>query len=175
MNFIFLRHGRSDHNETGTFDSDIESVSNLTESGRENVRKSCLEIKKNYSPTIIYSSPLLRCRQTSRIVSEIFEIPKDNIIFDYLLREVEMGDFEGESFRTYPYGNYNHEHAHEFGGETLEDVIKRMKRFIKRLSEENKSGDIVIVTHQAPIRAATKILIGEDIKLRTGEYYIIKL
>jgi broad specificity phosphatase PhoE len=169
MDLVFIRHGRSDHNVGGYFDTKSDSVSQLTTEGVEQVTRSAEELKElDINLRSIYSSPLLRCRQTSEILKNILGIKRE-IIIDFNLRELEMGTYEGTSIKDYPYGYYEHKLAHTYKGETLSDVELRMRYFIYFLKENS-----LIVTHQAPIKVMSKYIIGEDIEVKCAGYLVMK-
>jgi len=169
MNLVFIRHGRSDHNEKSYFDTKVDSVSHLTSNGIEQITQSAEEIKElDLNLKLIYSSPLLRCRQTSEILKKILKI-RNEIIIDYNLKEMEMGTYEGTPTKDYPYHYYNHKLAHTYKGETLDDVEHRMRYFIYFLKENS-----IVVTHQAPIKSISKYIIGEDIEVGCGEYIVMR-
>jgi len=161
MNIVFVRHGESDHNQKGIIDTSIDSISMLTEEGMHQIKKTANDILR-LEPEfkIIFTSPLKRCIQTSEILSEILHI--DDIRIDNRLREIEMGDYNG----TFGYinGSHNHEMAHSFGGETLEDVKRRTQDFDYCQS--------IIVSHRAPIRVMTKFLTTCEVHVDCGCFYL---
>jgi len=174
MNLVFIRHGESDHNKDGYISTNVESMSMLTEDGIKQVSESAKEIKDlGIDFGKIYSSPLKRCVQTSEIICYVLNISKDDIIYDINLKEIDMGEYDGKLLSEYPYGyingSHNHEPAHSFGGETLEDVEERIINFIPKLKENS-----IIVSHRAPIRVFIKYLVGYEIKVKCGGYYLLK-
>jgi broad specificity phosphatase PhoE len=169
MNLVFIRHGMSDHNKNGYYDSSLNSKSSLTEEGIKVINDSALEIKHfDIKIENIYSSPLKRCIETSKILRKILDIRKE-IVINHNLREIEMGDYDGSKVEKFPYGNYNFQKAALYGGETLEDVDRRVHHFLKTLKENS-----LIVTHQGPIRVAIRYLKNEDIKIGCGKYIVVE-
>jgi broad specificity phosphatase PhoE len=168
MNIVFVRHGESDHNQKGIIDTSIDSISMLTEEGVHQIKKTANDILR-LEPEfkIIFTSPLKRCIQTSEILAEILHI--DDIRIDDRLREIGMGDYNGKLLSEYPFGyingSHNHEMAHSFGGETLEDV--------KRRTQDFDYCESIIVSHRAPIRVMTKFLTGGyEIQVDCGCFYL---
>jgi len=167
MNIVFVRHGESDHNQKSIIDTGIDSVSRLTEEGVHQIKKTAddiLRLEPEFK--IIFTSPLKRCIQTSEILAEILHI--DDIRIDDRLREIGMGDYNGKLLSEYPFGyingSHNHEKAHSFGGETLEDV--------KRRTQDFDYCESIIVSHRAPIRVMTKFLTGHEVQVDCGCYYL---
>lgn len=75
MKLIIMRHG-----EAGWHSLDHERE--LTEHGRESVARVAREIAaSDWRPGIIWSSPLVRARQTAAIVSEILNCPVEERAF----------------------------------------------------------------------------------------------
>lgn len=106
----------------------------------------------------IYSSPVLRSKQTSEIISEN-NIP---IIYDKRLMEVftaYQGYWEINYINTYG-------HRSELGGESQEEVLARMVEFFDE-ALKNSDGNFVISSHGDPLyflylHLANKNLAPED-------------
>ena len=103
----------------------------------------------------VYSSDLLRCRQTASLLFD-----KEDIIFDQRLREMHFGDWEGKT-----YEQLKHEPAYckwlsdwetEYipNGENWERFKSRIQQFMHEeiLPEENRGKTITIVSHGGVIR-----------------------
>ena len=67
----------------------------LSASGCGKIEKSALELKENNTPHVIYSSPLLRCVQSSCILRPYFDC---GIYFTEGLAEIYMGEWENLLF-----------------------------------------------------------------------------
>ncbi len=93
MELILIRHGETDWNREGKVQglSDIE----LNSDGRRQARQLALSLK-DANIDRIYSSPLLRARQTAQIINSYHQVP---VFLDAGLMEMDQGDFEGLSFR----------------------------------------------------------------------------
>lgn len=93
MELILIRHGETDWNREGKVQglSDIE----LNSDGRRQARQLALSLK-DVNIDRIYSSPLLRARQTAQIINSYHQVP---VFLDAGLMEMDQGDFEGLSFR----------------------------------------------------------------------------
>ena len=113
----------------------------------------------------VYSSPLLRARQTAEAIAEphglAVEVVKDLI-------EVDVGVWEGHDWdaiqRTDPeaYRGFMTDATVNpyLGGENLKTVLARAKPALERLMEENVGRLIVAVAHNVVNRAYLAELIG---------------
>lgn len=101
----------------------------------------------------IYTSPLQRCRSLAALLSE-------NYIVDARLQELNFGEWEGMKWdeidsTLMDYWGANYIAAGPPGGESLQDLVNRLKAFLQELPAHNK---IAIITHAGVIRAARHIL-----------------
>lgn len=89
-NFYIFRHGESTYNVKGL----VQGHSNdsvLTPNGEQQARKAA-ERLKDKDIDIIISSPLIRAKQTAKIVAEVIKVP---VICDDYFTEVNVGVIEG--------------------------------------------------------------------------------
>lgn len=96
----------------------------------------------------LYSSPLLRARQTAQAISSYH--PDLVIRFSRLLLETRSG-FEGESNDILKPGFSFYEPRRHPTDETMEDVWRRMIRMVKRAVSRHPGGSVVLVSHADPI------------------------
>ena len=157
MKIYFIRHGETIWNKEKKIQgqSDIP----LNEYGKE-LAHITAEAIKDIPFDIVYSSPLIRAKETAEILvkdrnMEIQENP--------LLVEMSFGEGEGESLpeiHTHPemkLHNFIHnpgEYIPPVGGETFEELYERCKTFIENyiLPAENKYDSMLVVGHGALIR-----------------------
>ena len=90
MRLYFVRHGESEANTTGLFSNRPPGAA-LTAAGREQAESLAVRLH-DAGITQIYSSPLLRARQTAEILSAALNAPVE--VTD-ALREYDMGIYEG--------------------------------------------------------------------------------
>jgi len=170
---ILFRHGQCSHNISNKISCSIDSKSELTENGRNVVRNSAINLKEivslNNGPIKIFSSPLLRTRQTSEVICDVLGLNKNDIIFDNRLKEVDYGTYDEKLVDGLPYNIYD---IDKFGGETYNDIHKRIISFMN--DSFNVLETIIIVSHAIPVREMHRILTGIDDKIRTGDYFIVK-
>lgn len=175
---ILFRHGEGYHNINKQFSCSIDSKAELTPNGIDGVKRSALELilelklSKQLNNLKIYSSPLLRARQTAKIISNMLEINEESIVYDDRLKEVDMGEYDEKPVSDFPYDIYNVEYGREYGGEIESDILKRMTSFIK--SVNHKKNNIIVVSHALPLLILSKHLGGSTNKIKVSEYRIIK-
>ncbi|MGM0836582.1 MAG: histidine phosphatase family protein [Bacillota bacterium] len=131
--------------------------SELTENGKRNARL-LGERLKDIDFTAVYSSPSQRTLATSELILR----EKQTAIFqDENLREINMGDWEGQTHtflqETYPeayqaFWKAPHLYRSE-SGESFEQLHGRVVRFLDRLQKEQTDGNVLIVTHTVFIKA----------------------
>lgn len=157
MNIYFIRHGETIWNKEKKIQgrSDIP----LNEYGIELAHVTAQAIK-NIPFDIVYSSPLIRAKETAEILVNNRNL---EIHYDIRLLEMSFGDGEGESLpeiHAHPEMKlYNFIHSPENylppnGGETFEELYSRCKSFIEDiiLPAENNYNNMLIVGHGALIR-----------------------
>ncbi len=115
---------------------------------------------------IIFSSPLLRARQTAKIIGGVVNIkPK----ISYLLSEVRL-IFQGMDGRKYkseiqPF-LYTDKYVKE-GQESISEIWQRMEKFIKLMHKMYKGKNILAVSHGDPILILKAIVTNSEF---TWEY-----
>ncbi|MCX8189463.1 MAG: histidine phosphatase family protein [Nitrososphaeria archaeon] len=145
MNVILLiRHGESESNIKHLISHDIESYP-LTEKGLEQSKILGNELKK-LKIDIIYSSPVLRCRQTAQIISEYLKCP---IIYDERVKERFFGKFNNKRIDPLDWKTFLIDEASKKCVEEWDELYLRIYDLIKNV----KGKSTIIVTHYDLIRA----------------------
>lgn len=163
---ILVRHGESETNVRGLISEDIEGYP-LTETGIKQATKTAEELTKIRAQKI-FSSPVLRARETASIIAGASNI---EIIVDHKIRESGLGPYNNKHFKLIPGGR-----REDFGFEPYEAIKERM---IKSLTSQH--GVNIFVSHELPIKAAvSKILnLNEEeskgIKLGNASITVIDL
>jgi broad specificity phosphatase PhoE len=148
--FIMVRHGESEGNRDRRFTTTNETP--LTDRGREQAALAGRRIVRLFNPELIVSSPFTRARQTSEIIANELRLPIE-IVHD--LHERDLGCLKGQSYdalrelvRTDPsYDPANGWAWKPEGGESYEDVRRRVMRAIEDLRIRYAGREIVIVSH----------------------------
>ena len=130
-------------------------------------------------PVAIYSSPLKRTRQTAEAVAEaLAEAPaeaaavggsssaggpgatKPRVYMTEALIEMNFGDWEGRTFAEVM-DEFPLEHdacfwdsaAAPSGGESPDDVLARVRPFLRDVARNHPGEDVVLVSHVTPIKS----------------------
>lgn len=152
--YYVLRHGRNIH-QTDLKDvcygwPDDEIPCELDEVGIKEVTLSGLKLK-DCGIDLIYSSDILRTRQTAEIVAPILDI--NEIKFNQKLRDLNWGVFAGgpkkDALSFYEGKNRMIDRPEK--GESWGDLQKRIEEFLKNLENKYENKNILIVSHGDPI------------------------
>lgn len=123
MKIIFVRHGESENNIRLSKDED----SGLTKRGKEQAKYLGIKLKEQ-NISMIYTSKLLRARETGEIISKIIKVPiRENL----------------EELNEYPTKNLKSKFSTIFNKR-----LKKLKKFLKEISKDrDKDKTILIVAH----------------------------
>ena len=153
MKLYFVRHGESEANIQHVI-SNRESPFGLTALGRQQATI-LAETLKNVPITAIYSSPVLRAKETTEILSQPFQLPYQ---ITQALREYDCGILEeksdAESWKLHSEiaedWTLNHNYLRKpEGGESFLDIKKRFIPFIERFTQNglHSQDHILFVSH----------------------------
>src|SRR3989344_5025929 len=109
--YIVVRHGQGQHKELGINSSKVDHPHHLTEAGKAQIKDLARTLSKRQFAAV-YSSPFVRTRETADLIAEGANFPKEQIVIDERLRELDFGDldlkpyadflkFEEEEMHTY--------------------------------------------------------------------------
>lgn len=106
---------------------------------------------------MVYSSPSIRCKNTIELIPP--EMIKGNIIYTTILLERDVGVLEKmskrEALEQYPYLFNNKKidvNALIPGGETINDMIKRIKPLIDFIKQNTSPTKILICSHNQTLK-----------------------
>lgn len=160
-----LRHGQTEMSVRKQFSglSDPE----LTSHGHEQARRAAAYVAgqlaggagSSAGPVAIYSSPLKRTRQTAEAVAEALAA-KPRVHVTEALIEMNFGDWEGRTFAEVM-DEFPLEHdacfwdsaAAPSGGESPDDVLARVRPFLRDVARNHPGEDVVLVSHVTPIKS----------------------
>jgi len=150
--YFIMRHGESENNLKNLVSSSYNNPDSLTEKGRNQVKESANKLV-NEKIDLIFSSPFLRTRETTEIVSSTIGIDKDSIIIDDRLHEMSLPMYEGRTWEEY-HNDYPNTTENFYrileGNESYNDVKKRTLNFLYEIENKYKGKNILIVTHGGP-------------------------
>jgi probable phosphoglycerate mutase len=150
MKLYFVRHGESEANTRHVI-SNRDSSFSLTERGRHQAQTLADKLK-DIPFTAIFSSPILRARETAEILSKSFHLPYQ---VTEALREYDCGILEEksdeESWRLhrhyYDEWTFRHNYMNKpAGGESFVDIQNRFLPFVESFKHESDD-HILLIGH----------------------------
>lgn len=144
---LLVRHGETDWNAAGRLQGQTDRP--LSDHGRRQASRLADELVGE-EVEAIYSSDLVRARETAEIVGRRLGVPVD---LDPDLREKDWGTWEGltvvERDRV------------DFVGESTEAHQERILRALRRISERHPGdGVVLVVTHGGSMRRVQTATMG---------------
>jgi probable phosphoglycerate mutase len=166
-----VRHGQTERSSRGAYSGQLDVP--LTSLGREQAQR-CAERLGGAGVDAIYTSPLVRARDTAQVIADASGAP---LTVDDRLIEVDYGPFEGfdredaratfgqafDDWRADPFG------APVTGMEPLADALQRARAAAAEALEASEHP--VLVAHQGILRIVL-IALGE---LAPGDYFSQRL
>lgn len=169
LNLYFIRHGETLFNvkqyAQGWCDSPLTSngISSAKSLGQR-FKEESIEFDK------IYTSPFTRAYDTTKLIMNEMGLTLP-IICDDLLKEVNFGIWEGEIdyIRFKSMGNplFTDNITYE-DGESHDALYERIKSFLYNITQENDSGNILIVTHGVWTMMLLSRMFNWDLKANGG-------
>ena len=150
--YFLIRHGLAETNVLGVSNSWPEKkLYHLVEKGRKQVELAANKLKKENIDMII-SSDMLRAKETTAILADRLGVK--NIIYDERLRDLNVGELNGKSTSEHDrlFKNTEEKFTKSFpGGESRNDLKKRMTDFIQDIDKKYQNKNILIVGHGDPL------------------------
>lgn len=162
---VLLRHGEAEGNRELRYLGATDAP--LTPLGREQARQ-VAQAAALLRPAAIYSSPLLRARETANALAEVTRL---DVAISHELREMDFGVWEGltraEARAFDPDGLAAWERGEDVAppkGESLAAVRVRVVAFADELAARHPGMTLALVSHVGPIKA----LVGAALDLPTA-------
>lgn len=111
----------------------------------------------------IYSSPLLRARQSARILKNKLKLSKVHLSKKLIEVQSSLAGRTLAYLDTIQYNVFASDDNH-VKGETIEELGKRMQDFINQIVELHKGKKVIAVSHGDPIMMVKAIAAGLPIK-----------
>ena len=146
-----IRHGQTDWNVLGKWQGQSADAPELNEAGRAQSLAIRAQLPaSNFSA--IYSSDLLRARQTAELVAEPLGL---TVILESRLREINLGVWEGmlssDIEAQYPHElterKQNPFHTRAPQGESPSDMTERVTSVINEIERKHADETVIIVSH----------------------------
>ena len=160
--YYFIRHGETAWNAEGRLCGRTDVP--LSAAGRSQARALARRLM-SLPVTALYCSPLSRALETAQIIGQAVGIepaPDDR------LAELNYGDWEGGTFAS-----IQHTYPEVFrawvadpgrvappGGETGEELVRRVAPFLHHLATQYSEGNVVVVCHKTVCRLVACHILG---------------
>jgi broad specificity phosphatase PhoE len=158
---ILVRHGQTDANAQGLLLGRADPP--LNEFGERQARALAKALPR---PSRIVSSPLARARHTAAVLAGAPPgvMDAEDVEVDARWIEMDYGELDGRPATALDEGSWRtwREDA-EFvpaGGESLAAVCARVHEACAELVDDAARGDVVVVSHVSPIKAAVTWALG---------------
>jgi len=146
-----IRHGQTDWNLTGRWQGQAADAPGLNDTGYAQAL-TVHEQLKGIKISAIYSSDLLRARQTADLIAESLGLP---VTLEPRLREINLGVWEGmpsdEIEAKYPQELAQRAldpfHTRAPNGESPQDVVERVLAAVNEIASRHPNESVVIVGH----------------------------
>lgn len=168
--YFLLRHGESPINLKKLVSGWPEKIySPLTRKGVKQIKEAAKELK-NKKIDLIFSSDILRTKQTAEIVAKELGL---KIKFDKRLRDVDVGIFNGR--RIAEIGKFWVKPGEKLSsleyykrrftvappkGENYVAIEKRLKSFLKDVEKKYQEKTVLVVGHKRPFSLFEKMIFG---------------
>ena len=154
--FFFVRHGESEANAAHRFSGRTDSP--LTERGRKQAEVVAAALDAVPFDRIV-ATPLSRSLDTALVIGRRRKMPVD--VVDDLI-EIDVGDRTGATFdeiRGLPDWKDDGFVAWP-SGETLEQVLERALRAVRRIHRESEGGTVLVIGHGGVTRILVSHFLG---------------
>jgi len=164
--YFIMRHGEAVFNIRNKIDSSGARDNILTEHGKAQIEEALKKFKGAYPREridLIICSPFPRTRMTAAIVGEQLGITPAAILENSLLKEINVGTFDGKGVGEY-FGyfasleeRFTKAPPH---GENLNEVKKRLTRFMRETEAMYEGKTILLVSHEDALWTLESIWAG---------------
>jgi broad specificity phosphatase PhoE len=151
-----VRHGRTDWNDQKLIQGHIDIP--LNSEGKTAAKELANELKKIKFDKV-YSSDLLRAKETAEIISLEHQLTIETTV---ALRERTFGNLEGKSHSAFPEmdrilnnledkARYSYKFTSNMSMESDEEVMNRFIIFLREIAVGNPGKTILVATHAGPM------------------------
>lgn len=174
MRLILVRHGSTIWNAEGKYQGKFDVP--LSDRGRQEAQM-VAERLRDENITAVYSSDLIRARETAEIIARLHGLAV-NVIPE--LGEINFGDWEGltakeiqekfgeEAYRTWMEDPVN---ASIAGGERITEFAQRVVRGFNQVIQAHPDDTVVLATHGGALMVLGCHLHGEDLSCFRKYYH----
>jgi len=162
MRLILVRHGETEENKAGIIQGWLPGK--LTPLGIKQAQQLAKRLKW-LKIDLAYSSDLARCVDTAKEILK--HHPKVNLMLDARIRERRLGEFQGKKIGQSDWDALPDTGNKYFrvpkGGESFEEMEKRVNKFLKEIIKKHSQKTILIVTHGGTLITFRSLLERKDI------------
>jgi len=167
MNLYMVRHGQTAASRENRFSGSSDPP--LTAVG-EAMAQAFAQAYASLKWDAIYSSPMLRARQTSDALRRLTGV---QVVIEDGLKEIDYGEWEGlrhdevklRWLKAFEYWADDVASRGTPGGETAFHVAARAMRVVEAIRSRHQRGNVLLVSHKATLRVITCALLGLDVRL----------
>ena len=159
-----VRHGETSANLAGVWHGSTDAP--LTERGRAQALRVARFLQARHADaSVIYTSPLVRARDTARAIAECLGLEPR---LEQGLVEYHLGSWEGKSYREL---HETHRLWDEMrrdpdfaphGGESPRQVTERITATLRRFGELHAGERVIVVTHGGALSMALAAIVDGD-------------
>ena len=156
---LLVRHGQSEWNAQGRWQGQADP--HLSDHGREQASLAASALRGFEG--IVFSSPLLRARETAEIISS--HVADGSVFIEPDLREIDVGEFSGltnDEIEQHLPDEWRMLRAGELaafpGGEARDDFLRRVLGSLERIAVHHPGADVLAVAHGGAIAAVERHL-----------------
>jgi ribonuclease H / adenosylcobalamin/alpha-ribazole phosphatase len=174
LTVVLVRHGETPMTVSRAYSGSSVAGPPLTERGRQQAERAAALVAAiaddrwgDVPPaTEVLASPMVRTQETAAIIAERVGLP---VRTEPLVAECDFGEWEGlvaaEIEERWP-GRLERWHVDAAfpapGGESIEDVGRRMHAALEQLRSGGVGRTVVVVTHSVSVRSAVGVAIGAN-------------
>ena len=174
MELFLIRHGPTNYNQQRRWQGRVDIPLNPEGKALANAIGGVLR-SKNVCRDNIYSSPLSRAVETARIIA-----PEPcSVSVDERLIEIDLGQYDGRNedeiereVGTQEYELWRRENfsTPAPGGESFDQLKKRVGDFFEDLSATQVAPQILVVAHQMSLMALKSVISGDSRRATLSRY-----
>ena len=174
MELFLIRHGPTHYNQQRRWQGRVDIPLNREGKALANAIGGELR-SQNVSRDNIYSSPLSRAVETARIIAaEPFSVSVDDRLI-----EIDLGQYDGRNENeikrevgTQEYELWRRENFRipAPGGESFDQLKKRVGDFFEDLSATQVAPQILVVAHQMSLMALKSVISGDSRRATLSRY-----
>ncbi len=167
--YFVMRHGEAESNIRNVVNADDSNPMPLTADGQAAARQAAEDFKAKFGQVgYLIVSPLLRARETAKIVAAVLGVTAERVVVDDRLKEIQSGELNGQPIENYRRALPMYTTAverfkrHPPGGESLADVRHRSGKVLYELEQKFKNQKFILITHEYVVWMLETAALGAD-------------